>query len=253
VNNFNFHSFEQQDEFVANIFDQKTNGFFLDIGSGHTLVGSNTIALEKTLDWTGVSFDLFDSKANYQWDLHRSSKFECMDVTSNQFYDYLKNSIPSNLVVDYISLDVDGPRGSDVITALGKIIDSKIKFKSLTLEHEYFLYGDTYRQPTRQMLEDLGFIRLFGDVKAWSIGSRGNGTESFEDWWVHPGYFDTDLIDLKSSNLYSFECIEILKQNRKNLYTCKHRCSNAFPKEYDLFFHDGHRDQQLKIFEQFPR
>ena len=55
------------------------------------------------------------------------------------------------------------------------------------------------------MLEDLGFIRLFGDVKAWSIGSRGNGTESFEDWWVHPGYFDTDLIDLKSSNLYSFE------------------------------------------------
>lgn len=48
-----------QDKWViGKIFPGVTNGFFLDVGSGHGTIGSNTKALEE-LGWTGICVDPF--------------------------------------------------------------------------------------------------------------------------------------------------------------------------------------------------
>src|SRR6186997_1095119 len=46
-----------QDKWVIfRMFPGVTNGFFLDVGSGHGTIGSNTKALEE-LGWTGICVD----------------------------------------------------------------------------------------------------------------------------------------------------------------------------------------------------
>src|SRR5690242_19138199 len=48
-----------QDKWVIfRMFPGVTNGFFLDVGSGHGTIGSNTKALED-LGWTGICIDPF--------------------------------------------------------------------------------------------------------------------------------------------------------------------------------------------------
>src|SRR5687768_6446641 len=48
-----------QDNWVlAQMFPAVTDGFFLDVGSGHGTIGSNTKALEER-GWTGICVDAF--------------------------------------------------------------------------------------------------------------------------------------------------------------------------------------------------
>ena len=49
-----FHSQDGQDKFVANLFDNKKNGFFLDIGAHDGVNLSNSFFLEKNLSWQGI-------------------------------------------------------------------------------------------------------------------------------------------------------------------------------------------------------
>lgn len=234
-----FHSHEQQDEFIANIFNFKTNGTFLDIASGHPMIGSNCYTFEKYLNWTGYSFDIRDSEQELQWSTHRKNPFFQMDVTSSALRDFLIQQNLQEQVFDYISLDVDSSTGNHIVSVLHWIINSGIKFRSMTVEHEYHLYKDQHRGPSREMLESIGMIRLFEDVKLW-----GTPSYSFEDWWVHPDYFDKELLDLKSSNLYYFECIEKLKYSLRRNYEATHNCCRAFRDEYKLF-HTPVEQQQI--------
>lgn len=244
-----FYSLEQQDEFIFNIFDQKTNGTFLDVCCWHPIGGSNTYTLEKQFGWSGVCFDINDSERLYQWSSHRKSPFVNMDVTSPQFKEYLKNNIPPGQIIDYVSLDVDGLA---TLEALKSIIDAGVKFKAVTYEHEYCLYNTLYRDPARKILEDLGFVRLFSDIKAWTINltatQNDNDTESFEDWWIHPDYFDPALPSIKASNLYYDQCIDILKKFKNANYDCKHQCCRAFPDEYTFYLREEDRAPMLELF-----
>lgn len=234
-----FHSHEQQDEFVANIFNFKTNGTFLDIASGHPKIGSNSYTLEKYFNWTGYGFDIRDVEQELQWSTHRKNPFFLMDVTSSALNNFFAQNVAEDHVFDYISLDVDSATGNHILDVLHRIVDSKIKFKVMTLEHEYHLYREQNRAPSRVILESIGMVRLFEDVKLW-----GTPSFSFEDWWVHPDYFDKTLLDLKSSNLYYFECIEKLKNNLGRNYQATHNCCRAFREEYNLF-HTSVEQQQI--------
>ncbi len=54
-----FHSEVGQDKWITEtVFPGVTNGYFLDVGSGHGTIGSNTKRLEE-LGWTGVCIDPF--------------------------------------------------------------------------------------------------------------------------------------------------------------------------------------------------
>jgi len=238
-----FYSLEQQDEFVLNIFDQKTNGTFLDISCWHPIGGSNTYTLEKQFGWKGIGFDLMDSNVTFSWNEHRTSPFVQMDVGTEQFAQYLKNNVPQDQIIDYISLDVD-----DEITlhALNHIVAAGVKFKSVTFEHEYYKREGLYRDPSRKILEDLGFVRLFSDVKCLSVNHinrmyKTNDTESFEDWWIHPDYFDQNLLSIQTSDLYYDQCIDVLKKFKNVDYQSKHHCCRAFPEEFSFYLQDQDR------------
>ena len=84
-----FHSHEQQDEFIFNLFGQKTSGTFLDISCGNPIIGSNSYTLEKYNGWRGIGFDIGDAESLFQWSQKRQSKFVQMDATSAQLTEYL--------------------------------------------------------------------------------------------------------------------------------------------------------------------
>jgi hypothetical protein len=235
-----FHSHEQQDEFVYNIFDQKENGFFLDVACGNPLIGSNTYSLETFKNWTGFCFDLYNVANAHQWQDKRKAQFVQMDATSEQFTTFLKENIPAGQLIDFVSLDIDGLS----VVALQRIIDSGVKFKSITFEHEYHRDGELLRGPSREILEGLGMKRLFEDVHALHVwtGAKGH-TINIEDWWIHPEYFDPKLLEIAATGKTYKECIEIL-QGFKNLeYNGIHKCSLAWPDEYTLFWNDSEASQ----------
>jgi hypothetical protein len=236
---FESYSHEQQDEFIYNIFDHKTNGYFLDIAAGHPIIGSNTYSLEKFNQWTGFGFDIVDSET-YGWSEHRTSNFVQMDVCSEEFTTFLKNNIPQDLVVDYVSLDVNGPTEEMVTTALQRVIDAGVKFKAVTFEHEVHRGIDINRTESRKLLEGLGLVRLFEDVRLWGIQYHTNPTnQSFEDWWIDPQYFDPKLLEAARADLFYPDVIKVLQENRNNPYEVIHHCCRAFREEYDTFWHEA--------------
>jgi len=238
-----FYSHEQQDELIFNLFKQQQNGFFLDISCGNPLNGSNTYTLEKTLGWTGYGFDIGDCESIYQWSQKRSSKFVQMDATSADLTDFLKTNVTQ--VVDYISLDVDANGTNLALQTLHRILDSEIKFKSMTFEHECYIHGTGIRDEAISLLEARGFVSLFEDVRLFAGGTSDDSGATFEDWWIHPDYFDESILELKEQGLYYFECIDKLKSALGNDYIAHHRCSRAWPKEYDLFW-DNNDERQLR-------
>ncbi len=49
-----YYSHIGQDRWVAEVYDQKQNGYFLDFGALDGILTSNTYTLEKDLGWTGI-------------------------------------------------------------------------------------------------------------------------------------------------------------------------------------------------------
>ena len=241
-----FNSHEQQDEFVFNLFQGKENGFFLDISCGNPVIGSNTYALEKFRNWKGIGFDIYDIDSAYNWNTVRTAQFVQMDVTTDKLTEFLKTI---DKTIDYISLDVDSNGTSYALPTLERILNSGKRFRAMTLEHEYYQHNDGIRAPSRKLLEAAGYVRLFSDVKLWTIGSAGNGSESFEDWWIDPTQFDSIVLEAQSSDLYSFECVALLKKTLRNQYIGYHNCSRSFPDEYRLFWNNEERTRMLPILE----
>jgi len=244
-----FYSYEQQDEFAVNIFNQKRNGFFLDIACGHPILGNNTYTLDKTFGWNGLCFELGDARlTNYvdsqqrihslEWDATRNGKFVQMDVTTPEFAEYLRTNIPADLVVDYISLDVDAAGKNLALITLQRIVESGIKFKAMTLEHEIYLNNEI-QGPSRDIMESMGYKRLFEDVRLWGGGILKDEGAFSEDWWIHPDYIDSTVLEIKKSGAYFFDCIKALKEYRGATYQGHHHCSQAFANEVDYFADSG--------------
>ena len=237
--NIEFHSHEQQDEFIFNLFKDQKEGFFLDISCGHPLIGSNSYALEKYCGWKGFGFDIGDVEADLQWSQHRTNPFIKMDATSANLTDFLISNIPVGKVVDYISLDVDAAGTNLALQSLKRVLDSKIRFKAMTFEHECHIHGPDIRDEASALLETQGYIRLFEDVRLWGGGIVDDAGATFEDWWIDPQYFDSNITTITDTGPYYWEAVAELKKFQKNEYTAKHRCCRAWPDEYDLFWNDG--------------
>lgn len=238
-----FHSHEQQDEFIYNLFKGKKEGFFLDISCGHPIIGSNSYALEKFCGWRGFGFDIGNVEKDLQWSKHRTSPFVMMDATSPHLTNFLVANAPE--VVDYVSLDVDAAGTNLALQALDRVLRSNIKIKAMTFEHECHIHGPRIRDAAIGLLEDRGMIPLFADVRLWSGGLADDSSFSFEDWWIDPQYFDEDILKIQDEGLYYFECIEKIKSALDNKYNRKHNCCRAWPEEYNLFWNEND-EQQLK-------
>ena len=148
-------------------------------------------ALEK--GWSGVGADLSDYKS--QWAEYKNYKFYNIDVTIKKNIDILFSECPS--IIEFLSLDVDEAG----LSALKNIDLDKFKFKCICIEHDYYRFGESLRQPQREILN-----------KKYS---RVIQTQA-EDWYVDYSLLDKNIINNlknipKHAELHGHEMIQILE------------------------------------------
>jgi len=190
----NFYSDDRQDEFVANLFNFKRDGSFVDIGSGASVGSNNTYALEKELCWRGICIER-DPVFNESYK-QRTCNYHNEDALLIDYKDlFSRYHFPA--AIDYLSLDVDEAS----LHVLRLLPLSSYCFKVITIEHDSHVHGDLYRQPQRDFLAAKGYYLLCADVLNQS--GRNIGQEhAWEDWWVHPGFFSMEtMVKLQSERL----------------------------------------------------
>ena len=195
-----FNSDAKQDEFVANLLKFKKNGYCVDIGSCHSIVSNNTYYFQD-LGWTSISIEI-ESGYNESY----SSRKQGVHLNQNALeVDYKKvfeeYEFPQS--IDYLSLDVD----TISLNVLQILPLDEYRFKVITIEHDAYLYSDTYQKEQREILTSKGYFLLCADVYAEQPGYF-NKQCAFEDWWIDPNEFDQELIDqIKSDHEYPSQII----------------------------------------------
>lgn len=170
MTDFKSRSQAGQDIFAWVASGRKTDGTFLDVGSGHACVNSNTVALEH-VGWTGSLFDITDYAEGSAIQL-RKSKFYRLDATTINW----PVIVGDTKWIDYLSLDVDPV----TLSALENIPHHLIRFGAITIEHDAYRFGDIQRTPMRDILSKLGYVLIASDVRDQEL--------EFEDWWVDERY-----------------------------------------------------------------
>lgn len=152
-----------QDKWViGKMFPGVTNGFFLDVGSGHGTIGSNTKALEE-LGWTGICVDPFpvhmegrtcrmekavvsstagqvvkfhthsglggiaDTLGKWKTEAEKSPAVELTTVTLGQLLD----GAGAPAFIHFLSLDIEGAE----LEALKGVPFDKYRFGAMAIEH----------------------------------------------------------------------------------------------------------------------
>lgn len=174
-----------QDKWViVKMFPRVTNGFFLDVGSGHGMIGSNTKALED-LGWTGICVDPFptfmegrtcrmekvvvSSSAGQTVKFHthaglggiadtlgkwkeEASKSPVVEFTTTTLGDVLQRSQAPSFI-HFMSLDIEGAE----LEALKGIPFDKYRFGAMAIEHNE---EEPKRTDILKFLEARGYRRV---------------------------------------------------------------------------------------------
>ena len=167
-----------QDKFVLEHLNNKKNGFFIDIGSGHPVKINNTIVLEKEYEWSGISFDYGPPYAHELsdvtmekfleiWSSYRNTKIITGDARKHNFKKiFEENNVPK--IIDYLSLDLEPP----VVTleVLKLIPFDEYDFRVITFEHDYYREKST-QGPSREFLKNHGYklIKNVNDQEDWYV------------------------------------------------------------------------------------
>jgi hypothetical protein len=210
-----FNSFERQDEFIYYLFNAKKDGYYLDIAGNDPIRGSNTYIFDK-MGWNGRAYDIVEV-FKHMWERSdRKGKMFILDATTESLTNNLKESFSENNgLVDYVSLDVDVGGAFDMnlsAKVLPRILDSGIRFKAITIEHEAFKFGPSDRDYMRDLLLKQNYTLLFSNLLF------PNSSRNWEDWWIDEKYFDQDLLSIKSDSIDYNSAVEKIKlyfENKK--------------------------------------
>jgi hypothetical protein len=206
----NTYSQAAQDLFVRAITKYKMNGYFVDIGSNHPQVNSNTYILEKKYNWSGLLVE-YDTSFRTLYDTHRSKSIYVIEDARKIDYKNIldNNNFPKNIDYLQIDLDVDNKSTLDTFLLLNDTIFDTYKFATITFEHDIYTgnYFDT-QSISRKILRDRGYILVFPNVSLFWDGSF----KPFEDWYVHPDLVDMNIVNkvLTTKSLNTNEIISIL-------------------------------------------
>lgn len=178
-----------QDLFVVAATRGKRSGSFIDLGAFHQREGNNTFLLEKEYGWMGLSMDI----VKQSWD-DRSSIFATGDATRKSDLIHIN----PETTYDYLSLDID----LDTNKCLVALIEMDLinKFQVITIEHDRYARGTSYREFQRKILTSRDYVMVAGDVFP-----PGRPDLPFEDWWVSPA------IQIPSTAPQSTESLEVAK------------------------------------------
>ena len=193
----NFYSDAGQDQFVANLLKFKRDGFCVDIGSCHSMLSNNTYVFQ-SLGWTSVSVEI-NSRYNESYGTRLNGTHYNEDALKMDYKKaFVENDFPNT--IDYLSLDVD----TASLSVLKILPFDEYRFKAITIEHDAYLYGDKYRAEQREVLTGHGYRMVCSNILVPSPGHQGYDGFSpcpFEDWWVHPDAFDSELLDSIQSDM----------------------------------------------------
>ncbi|MCX6990452.1 MAG: hypothetical protein NTX49_05250 [Chlamydiae bacterium] len=205
--NLSFYSQASQDKFVFLLLYQflgkQDAGYYLEIGASHPVHINNTYLFDTILGWKGVSIDIDTTYKNLWETSDRKNCLLTQDATKSNYRSLLQ-PYPKNL--DYLSLDIDDHY--DAI--LSTIPFEKHVFKIITIEHDFYRWGDKFRDSERKILTSLGYYLLCPDVCV----PEG----AFEDWWIYPEAFPKGVLSLLTSlDLSNKKHFEIINAMQKSL------------------------------------
>lgn len=175
-----------QDEFAIRVNKWKQDGFYIDIGSCGAYSSNNTAMLDR-IGWKGICIE---KEASYKDSYAgRTCNFINEDALKIDYkHLFSVHNVPS--VVDYLSVDID-QLSIDVIKMLPHDF---YRFKCITIEHDAYLYADTYREQQRNFLKNNGYHLLCSNVFVEQPGFEGKQFP-FEDWWIDSK--NTSISDFK--------------------------------------------------------
>jgi hypothetical protein len=183
-----------QDKFVLSVLKNKKNGYFIEIGSNDPKLINNTFILEKDFNWSGIMVE-YDGKWLQSYKDTRPNSIHVIDDATKIDYKtlFVNNKVPHN--IDYLQIDLDVCNRStlDTLELFNNTIFDNYKFATITFEHDIYS-GDHFntRQTSRNIFLKRGYILVFPDVK--------NGSNAFEDWYVHPDLVDMNYINKVKTN-----------------------------------------------------
>ena len=182
-----FYSDAKQDQFAANILKFKRDGYCVDIGSCHSVISNNSYYFQG-LDWTSISIEI-ERGYNESY----STRTNGVHLNKNALKVNYKETFEEyefSKSIDYLSLDID-TLSLDVLKILPL---DEYRFKVITIEHDAYVFGDEYRDPQRNILTSHGYLLVCSNVYVEQPGYEGKECP-FEDWWIDPSEFDSDLIE----------------------------------------------------------
>jgi|TARA_B110000908_G_C10197511_1_gene423707 hypothetical protein len=164
-----------QDMFVLSVLDGKRNGTFVEIGSGHPELFNNTLLLEKEFGWNGISLDNSERMAHI-FSRQRSTNITLADGANTDYKILFKQQCLEQHI-DFLRINAEKAS----IDALGNIPFDKHEFGIIQFQHNSVWWGPNFKEESRKLLKQIGYILLVGDVAV-------DENSSYEDWWVHPMY-----------------------------------------------------------------
>ena len=173
------------------ILKEKTNGYFIEIGSNHPININNTYILENKYQWKGIMVE-YDNNFLPLYKQHRPNSIHLINDATK--IDYKRtfeiNNVP--LVIDYLQIDLEARNGSTINT-LKKLDDEildKYKFATITFEHDIYSTNiNNTREISREIFKKRGYVCVFEDIH------NKDPNYVYEDWYVHP-----DLVDMNYIN-----------------------------------------------------
>lgn len=169
--NSKWYSQSGQDLFALAMLPHSKNvGTYLEIGSYLPFKNSNTALLEIN-GWSGISVEK-QNEFVHEFNKARRNHAICANALDLEYSSVCK---PFDLYFDYCSIDIDPAEQS--YFALKRIIESGVKFNTLTFEHDKYRDGPVVQIASYILLKNYGMTRIEKNVKARGFGS-------FEDWWI---------------------------------------------------------------------
>jgi hypothetical protein len=174
-----------QDAFVLNLHGFKKNGFFVEIGSNHPVIYSNTFLLEYKYGWSGVAFEISKSLVK-RYRAERNAVVYCCDATDFD-YDRAFSKVQAPLRIDYLQVDIEPSAQS--LKALKLLPHQKYRFSVITFEHDSYANADgkVVKQQAYDFLTQLGYSRVVDNVM-----SKGC---AYEDWYCDTQIFESKFLE----------------------------------------------------------
>lgn len=169
-----------QESYVLTILKEKQNGYYVELGSGDPITGSNTLLLERGFGWKGVALET-DENLVKKYNNERKNECVLANALTFDYEAYFKNNeFPEE--IDYLQIDIDGHDEGRCLLALVALPMLKYRFRVITIEHD--LVVNFKREPMRNAQREI----------LYSLGYTLTAQLDGEDWWV-----DKNLIPLEKN------------------------------------------------------